>query len=436
MTQIIVDQTAPRRRASRVALILLLALAAAGLAYWGWFVYLSADRVMAEEETPALEVAGAAEAGAVPATAGGHTPAVADPAKPLKPTPPSVVPPSTAVPPAAVKAVPALTGEAAPPPAARQRSAEHTPTAPRAAAETKSVPSTIVTALQERSTTPAGTREVPAAPITRPPPAPMTAVATPAPATAEARRAGGDDTAPPPTGDEAEARKLLQEAESLRAAEQFLQAREKALAGLEQAQDPATRAALEKLLGEVGIALVMTPRPMPEKVEYVVQPGDTLGKIARQYGTTIELIERSNRLASRTIRPGDRLRVLNAPWSIVVNKTRNDLVLSLNGRFFKRYRVGTGEYAKTPTGEFKITERIPQPTWWHPDGRVIPYGHPENLLGTHWLALDIKGYGIHGTWEPETVGRQSSLGCVRLLNEDIEELFVLVPVGTPVAIED
>lgn len=229
---------------------------------------------------------------------------------------------------------------------------------------------------------------------------------------------------------------LLKEAQDLHAQDRLQEAREKALEGLAQEPDPATRQALETLLGEVGIALVMTPRPMPEKVDYVVQPGDSLARIAKTYGTTVELIEKSNRLRTTVIRPGDRLRVLNGTWSIRVNKTRNDLVLSLNDRFFKRYRVGTGEYATTPTGEFKITDRIAQPTWWHPDGRTIPYGDPENLLGTHWLALDIKGYGLHGTWEPETIGRQSSMGCVRLLNEDIAELFTLVPIGTRVIIED
>jgi lipoprotein-anchoring transpeptidase ErfK/SrfK len=229
---------------------------------------------------------------------------------------------------------------------------------------------------------------------------------------------------------------MLREAEALRAEDRLQAAREKALAALELSPDPATRTALETLLGEVGIALVTTPRPMPEKIDYTVEPGNSLARIARRHGTTVELIKKSNALRTDVIRPGDRLRVFTGDWSIRVNKTRNDLVLSLNDRFFKRYRVGTGEFAKTPTGEFKIVDRIAQPTWWRPDGRTIPYGDPENLLGTHWLALDLKGYGLHGTWEPETVGRQASLGCVRLLNEDIEELFTLVPVGTPVIIED
>lgn len=267
-----------------------------------------------------------------------------------------------------------------------------------------------------------------------PPPAPATPATQPPPAEPLAPPPAATAQSPAPELESAVA--LLREAEALRAADRLQAAREKALAALEMPADDATRVALETLLGEVGIALVTTPRPMPEKTDYTVQPGDSLGRIARRFGTTVELIEKSNQLRSSVIRPGDRLRIFSGAWSIRVNKTRNDLVLSLNDRFFKRYRVGTGEYAKTPTGQFKITDRIPQPTWWRPDGRTIPYGDPENLLGTHWLALDVKGYGLHGTWEPETIGRQSSLGCVRLLNEDIAEIFTLVPVGTPVLIEE
>lgn len=233
-----------------------------------------------------------------------------------------------------------------------------------------------------------------------------------------------------------QARALLAEVDALVAEGRLQTAREKALAAIDEATDPETRSAAEAVAGKIGVELVLTPRPMPEKIDYIVQPGDSLDKIARRNGTTVELLQKSNQLRGPVIRPGDRLRVFTGAWSIRVNKTRNDLVLFLNDRFFKRYRVGTGEYAKTPVGEFKIVDRIAQPTWWHPDGRTIPYGDPQNLLGTHWLALDIKGYGLHGTWEPETIGRQSSMGCVRLLNEDIEELYTLVTIGTPVIIED
>lgn len=256
--------------------------------------------------------------------------------------------------------------------------------------------------------------------------APSSPLETPGLATPEASPAAPRDPGPA----------LLAEAQELQRAGKWPEARAKGLEVLDQSSDAATRTETENLLTEIGMEMLMTPRPMAEKQDYTVQAGDSLDKIARKHGTTVELIQKSNALRGPLIRQGDRLRVFSGAWSIRVNKTRNDLVLYLNGKFFKRYRVGTGEYSKTPVGEFKIVDRIAQPTWWHPDGRTIPFGDPENLLGTHWLALDIKGYGIHGTWEPDTIGRQASMGCVRLVNTDIEELYTLAPIGTPVAIEE
>ena len=118
-------------------------------------------------------------------------------------------------------------------------------------------------------------------------------------------------------------------------------------------------------------------------------------------------------------------------------RSESDWLVGINStRAMTAYRSRYGGFNKTPVGEFTITDRIAQPTWWRPDGREIPYGDPENLLGTHWLALNVRGYGIHGTWEPDTIGHQLSAGCVRMLNENVEELFTLVTLGTPVEIRD
>ncbi len=213
-------------------------------------------------------------------------------------------------------------------------------------------------------------------------------------------------------------------------------ARDKGLQALEVCRDDARRLEIETGLGAVHTDLVFTPAPMAEKEDYTVEAGDVLAAVAKKFQTTVELVQRSNGIKGDRIRPGDRLRVLRGVFSMVVDKSDNTLRLRLNDRFFKRYRVGTGKYEKTPTGAFRITERIPQPTWWRPDGKAIPYGDPDNVLGTHWLSLDLKGYGIHGTWEPETIGKSESAGCIRLSNSDIEELFTLVPVGAQVTIED
>ncbi len=198
-----------------------------------------------------------------------------------------------------------------------------------------------------------------------------------------------------------------------------------------------------KLLGEVNIRLLRSPQMMPGKEYYVIQSGDYLQKIAGKFNTTVELIKTMNGLESDTIRLGARLLVFNGNFSIRVSKTANTLDLLSGGKLFKRYPVGTGKFGKTPEVGFSIVDKIVEPPWTRPsDNKQIQYGDPENVLGTRWMALksddhpELVGFGIHGTWERDSIGHQSSAGCVRMFNEDVEELFDLVPRKTPVVITD
>jgi len=229
---------------------------------------------------------------------------------------------------------------------------------------------------------------------------------------------------------------LLRESEELVAAEDLLAAREKLLQVLKSSDNPVALGRARKVLDRINVELLLSPRQMPGKIEYIVQPGDSLDRIARKHGVNVELIQKSNDIRGALIHPGQRLRIPAGKFSIVADKSDNLMMVYYNGEYFKTYRIGTGKYDKTPVGESKVTDRIMHPTWWQPDGKAIPYGSPDNLLGTHWLALDIRGYGIHGTWEPETIGRSESEGCIRMLNSEVEELFNIIPVGTPVTIKD
>jgi L,D-transpeptidase ErfK/SrfK len=93
--------------------------------------------------------------------------------------------------------------------------------------------------------------------------------------------------------------------------------------------------------------------------------------------------------------------------------------------------VGAAE-SPSPTGEFQIVNRVVNPTYYHP-GTVIPRGK-NNPIGTRWLGLSQKGYGIHGTNFPRSVGQAASHGCIRLRNRDIERLFSMVRIGDRVEI--
>lgn len=239
-----------------------------------------------------------------------------------------------------------------------------------------------------------------------------------------------------------ESAKLLEQAKKLESERKYVDARKSYQDLLKISLEAPLRTDVETRLGKLNTDLILTPYAMPEKVEYIVQSGDSVDKIAKKVGATVELICKSNRMTNpNLIKAGDRLRVFVGKFSIKVSKSNIDLVLSVDGQFFKRYNVGTGKFGRTPVGTFVINDKIKEPVWWTPNGKSYPYGTKENILGTHWMSIratgetpNISGYGIHGTWDPESIGKAESAGCIRMKNEDVEELFTIVPVGTPVEI--
>lgn len=191
----------------------------------------------------------------------------------------------------------------------------------------------------------------------------------------------------------------------------------------------------QQRLGEVNLKLILSPTLTPDSVAYSIQPGDTLTKIAKQFHTTVELLKISNGLTNDRIRPDQRLKVPKTVFSVIVDKSQNSLTLKNKEEILKVYRCATGAEGITPVGSFKITSRIVDPPWFSPEG-LIPPGDPRNALGSRWLGFDQPGYGIHGTTDPSSIGKPVTRGCVRLLNSDVEELFTLLPEGTPVTIVD
>jgi lipoprotein-anchoring transpeptidase ErfK/SrfK len=120
---------------------------------------------------------------------------------------------------------------------------------------------------------------------------------------------------------------------------------------------------------------------------------------------------------------------------IVVDIPNCKVAVLEDGRVLKVYRAATGAAATpTPAGTYEIVQRIPHPTWYAKK-RVVPPGKA-NPLGTRWMGLSRKGYGIHGTNNPRSIGRRASHGCVRLCNADAEELFEMVAVGDVVELHD
>ena len=190
---------------------------------------------------------------------------------------------------------------------------------------------------------------------------------------------------------------------------------------------------VQQRLGEVNMKMIFSPIPTPEAVTVEVKSGDSLSRIARQFHTTVELLRASNHLKRDVIRPGQRLKVLKASFSVVVDKSQNLLTLKNEEEVIKVYRCSTGQGGITPTGTFKVVNRIVDPPWFTPDG-MIPPGDPRNILGSRWMGFDLPSYGIHGTTDPSSIGKSVTQGCIRLANADVEELFTLLPEGTAVSI--
>lgn len=109
--------------------------------------------------------------------------------------------------------------------------------------------------------------------------------------------------------------------------------------------------------------------------------------------------------------------------SIVIKVQSRILEVHNDRKLYKTYRIAVGRSnTPTPIGDWTVS--------W----KAYRAG---DIMGTRFLALDVPwgGYGIHGTNRPWSIGQFASLGCIRLRNSDIEELFEWVPVGTPVRIE-
>jgi len=193
---------------------------------------------------------------------------------------------------------------------------------------------------------------------------------------------------------------------------------------------------VQKELESLNMNLIFSNTPIPDKtVIHEVVTGDTLGELAKKYGTTIDLIKKSNGLTSNTIRVGQKLRIWTGTFNIFVDKSRNLLTLKEGDEILKVYNVSTGEGNITPVGEFVIKTKLIDPVWFN-KGIVVPPESPQNVLGTRWLGFDLSGYGIHGTIEPASIGQQVTAGCIRMLNSDVEELFSIIPRGTKVLVVD
>ncbi|MCW8134025.1 MAG: L,D-transpeptidase family protein, partial [Planctomycetota bacterium] len=203
-------------------------------------------------------------------------------------------------------------------------------------------------------------------------------------------------------------------------------------AGSEKPCAEAFRAAVDRTLFDPACLLSALRKP----VFHEVAAGESIFRIAKQYDVDPGQIVRLNRLdAGSALFVGKKLKIVPGPVTVKVDRARLVAYLCFDGVALRRYPVCIGPGEKTPAGTFTIRTKVANPDWWW-KGKKYPYGSPENILGTRWLGFDGEenggkgaGIGLHGTTKPETIPGRESLGCVRFLNADIEEVYAFLPAG-------
>jgi lipoprotein-anchoring transpeptidase ErfK/SrfK len=198
------------------------------------------------------------------------------------------------------------------------------------------------------------------------------------------------------------------------------------------------------MLDAINRELFFSNRPSPDSVLIEVQQDDTLSGIAKQRGRDeyfTEVIMLVNHIRdARRIRPHQKLKIPTGTFSAVVQKGAHRLIVLSNGDYIKEYPVALGAPdSPTPEGKFVLDiGKTKDPAWTTQDGQVYKFGDPKNILGTRWMPFqDAEGHhglGIHGTTDPESVGKDVSNGCIRMLNADVEEIFGMLAPGDTVEI--
>lgn len=218
---------------------------------------------------------------------------------------------------------------------------------------------------------------------------------------------------------------------------------------------PAEAKQASDALARIAADLVFTPNfnaGDPHFFQYQVQSGDSLERIVRKHklGCDWRLVARINNIKKpEAIRVGQRLKLPKGPFSAVVSKRdyRIDLCMGVGSDriVMTSLPVGLGKSNGTPTGRFKVRvgSKLLNPEWRNPiTGEFFDSNDPLNPIGEHWLGLEgleasnaqLLGYGVHGTIEPGSIGQDQSLGCVRLIAEDVAIVWETLGDGCEVEI--
>ncbi|MBK8179799.1 MAG: L,D-transpeptidase family protein [Planctomycetes bacterium] len=153
------------------------------------------------------------------------------------------------------------------------------------------------------------------------------------------------------------------------------------------------------------------------------------------------LIQRVNQLRNeKDLHPGDVLRLPTDRAHMVVDISTRWVLYMMGNEVVSAWEGGVGKPGNdTVPGNYVIGGKLKNPTWFRPGAKPVPFGDPENPLGTRWLAWLSNGVdsslGFHGTTDPSSVGGAVSSGCIRMRNEDVEVLYEILPEKAEVLVQ-
>lgn len=196
-------------------------------------------------------------------------------------------------------------------------------------------------------------------------------------------------------------------------------------------KSPESRPLFQERLESMAKRIYLQPHPHFMEPR-IIQAGDVLQTISKDYNVSWQYLAKLNRTDPKRIRPGQKLKVIKGPFAAVVDLSDFELTVHAHGYFVKKYAIGIGRDESSPVGTFKVEEKLTDPTYYGPDA-VVEHDDPSNPLGEFWIGIG-DSFGIHGTIEPDSIGKAESRGCIRMRNEDIADVYDFLTLDSEVVI--
>ena len=209
---------------------------------------------------------------------------------------------------------------------------------------------------------------------------------------------------------------------------------------------------ITNLLDQLAGTVIYSRQHMLEPA-YKTQPGDTLEKLGQKFSVPWELLARINCLVppgpigaestakDQPLPDGMELKVVRGPFNAVVNLEKHELTLmiqdrsagTVQSRYAGRFPIGIGRDQPKLDGEYTVCAKTLYPAYFGPDGVNINPRDPKNPLGSAWIGLTDR-IGIHGTNDPQNIGRDDNRGTICVKDRDLQDLLGILSVGSRVTV--